>query len=337
MDNQIQYVYFLRRLGVDAGRIIGGDLKEGFKEILTLEFDDCIKTPDGGNLADSEKLKQVKKKYNSISYAGHGDGLFNLYVGVDRHNKVKKIFVEVENEDYGSEYFNTGSQPKLAWIYASYEFNKYYCNDQFFLEKRKDSTIRIKALDMKISSNFILFCDRDHYDPDFAESKEKVDKLFEEEYYSKKNISTSPTGNVANDDSETNIMINQAFPVKNGSYPVYLHCYEKDISEYEGKDRFAKIVVENLEGCYLNKDENGAIIFQRKQTPSLYLEKFFKSKSKKLFADKIDLRDSLSLKEVEKFKNIEELTLCGLSGIKDWSPILKLKKLKKLHLESCLI
>ncbi len=34
MDNQIQYVYFLRRLGVDAGRIIGGDLKEGFKEIL---------------------------------------------------------------------------------------------------------------------------------------------------------------------------------------------------------------------------------------------------------------------------------------------------------------
>ena len=53
--------------------------------------------------------------------------------------------------------------------------------------------------------------------------------------------------------------------------------------------------------------------------------------------DKIDLRDTKTLKEIEKLKDIEQLVLANMKYIKDWSPISKLKKLKHLHLDGCII
>ena len=41
---------------------------------------------------------------------------------------------------------------------------------------------------------------------------------------------------------------------------------------------------------------------------------------------KIDLRDTKTLKEIEKLKDIEHLVLANMKYIKDWSPLLKLKK-----------
>ena len=65
------------------------------------------------------------------------------------------------------------------------------------------------------------------------------------------------------------------------------------------------------------------------------VEKQIKANAKKAFVDKIDLRDSQSLKAIEKLKNVESLTLCGLENIKDCTPLYKLKKLKTLYLVDC--
>ena len=45
--------------------------------------------------------------------------------------------------------------------------------------------------------------------------------------------------------------------------------------------------------------------------------------------DKIDLRDTKTLKEIEKLKDIEHLVLANMKYIKDWSPLSKLKKFNR--------
>ena len=127
--------------------------------------------------------------------------------------------------------------------------------------------------------------------------------------------------------------VDQAFPVNNGAYPVYLHYYYLEDKEYP--EDCLMIVIEDIQGCYLYKDENGKLVFQRDYLPSQALEKQIKADAKKAYVDKIDLRDTQSLKVIEKLKNVESLTLCGVENIKDCSPLYKLKKLKTLYLVDC--
>ena len=130
----------------------------------------------------------------------------------------------------------------------------------------------------------------------------------------------------------TNIIL----PVKKGSYPVYLHCYDsKDEDGY--KSTYVKIVVEGIKSCYLNKGKDGRLVVNRIFKESSYLRDIVDKKSKYAEIDKIDLRDTKTLKEIEKLKDIEHLVLANMKYIKDWSPLSKLKKLKHLHLDGCII
>ena len=129
------------------------------------------------------------------------------------------------------------------------------------------------------------------------------------------------------------------FPVNKGSYPVYLHCYKDKGFEDNTGGEFAdvKIVVEGIKGCYLNKSKNGKLIANKFDKESPYLRNVVNKKLKYAQIDKIDLRDSKSLKEIEKLKDIEKLVLANMKYIKDWTPLSKLKKLKNLHLDTCII
>ena len=126
------------------------------------------------------------------------------------------------------------------------------------------------------------------------------------------------------------------FPMNKGSYPVYLHCYDaKDSDGYE--NAYVKIVVEGIKGCYLNKSEKGKLIANKFNKESSYLRNIVDKKLKYAQIDKIDLRDTKTLKEIEKLKDIEQLVLANMKYVKDWSPLSKLKRLKHLHLDSCII
>ena len=125
-------------------------------------------------------------------------------------------------------------------------------------------------------------------------------------------------------------------PMNKGSYPVYLHCYDQ--KDFEGEDEVnVKIVVEGIKGCYLNKSEKGKLIANKTFKESSYLRNVINEKLKYAEIDKIDLRDTKTLKEIEKLKDIEHLVLANMKYIKDWSPLSKLKKLKHLHLDGCII
>ncbi|MDC0167900.1 hypothetical protein OAI69_00730 [bacterium] len=130
-------------------------------------------------------------------------------------------------------------------------------------------------------------------------------------------------------------LTNIIFPVKKGSYPVYLHCYSK---EEDGEEyAHVKINIEGINGCYLNKNRDGKLIVNKTIKESLHLRNAIKNKLKSVEIDKIDLRDSKSLKEIEKLKDVEKLTLTNIKFLKDWSPLSKIKKIKHLHLEDCII
>ncbi len=125
-------------------------------------------------------------------------------------------------------------------------------------------------------------------------------------------------------------------PMNKGSYPVYLHCYDQ--KDFEGEDEVnVKIVVEGIKGCYLNKSEKGKLIANKTFKESSYLRNVINAKLKYAEIDKIDLRDTKTLKEIEKLKDIEHLVLANMKYIKDWSPLSKLKKLKHLHLDGCIV
>jgi len=129
------------------------------------------------------------------------------------------------------------------------------------------------------------------------------------------------------------------FPVNKGSYPVYLHTYPDESFDNGEGDEFAyvKIVVEGIKGCYLNKSDEGKLIANKFNKESSYLRNVVDKKLKYAQIDKIDLRDTKTLKEIEKLKDIEQLVLANMKYIKDWTPLSKLKKLKHLHLDDCII
>ena len=123
------------------------------------------------------------------------------------------------------------------------------------------------------------------------------------------------------------------FSLQKGSYPVYLHfsVTEEDGEEHEN----VKIVIEGIEGCYLNKNKQGALCTERIFKKSSHIINAINKKLKSLAVDMIDLRNSSSLKEIEKLTFVEELILVGLDNITNWNSLSKLKSLKKLKLIEC--
>ena len=135
--------------------------------------------------------------------------------------------------------------------------------------------------------------------------------------------------------SETSLKETVIIPVKNGKYPCYVHSYPADTGDDDFKYNVVNIVIEGIEGCYLNKNNLGQLVFNKNYKESGLIRDHIKNKSKKIKIDQIDLRDSESIKELEKINFVEELELHGLMGIKSWKSLSKLKSLKKLKLVSC--
>ena len=124
-------------------------------------------------------------------------------------------------------------------------------------------------------------------------------------------------------------------PVKNGKYPCYVHSYiRKDYyDDYEYADTY--IVVEGIEGCYLNRNKKGKIFFDNSFKKNFSLEDQINKKSKTISLDKIDLRKTDNLNIFKKICFVEDLELHGLQNYENWNDLSKLKKLKKLKLISC--
>lgn len=128
------------------------------------------------------------------------------------------------------------------------------------------------------------------------------------------------------------------FPVTNKKYPCYLHIYpDATVSPEDDYElNYSKFVIEGIEGCYLNKNEDGNLILNKKFiNSSPYIEHHIKKKSHSVIIDQIVLRNSENLDQLTKLSFIKELELIGLKHIKNWDGLSKLKNLKKLKLTSC--
>ena len=206
----------------------------------------------------------------------------------------------------------------------------------------KDNFQEVFEIRKKQFENFIIGIIKD-IEPQELElptfgKKPKEKKLSEKklEIVSTEGIAELYDGYKLKEDVEFDLS-NIIFPVKKGSYPTYLHAYSEKDSDDDDEYAHIKIVVEGIEGCYLNKDENCKLIVNKKFKESKNITNVIKNNLKSIVIDKIDLRNSISLKEIEKLKNIEDLTLSNIQHFKDWSSLSKLKKLKHLHLEMCSI
>ena len=126
------------------------------------------------------------------------------------------------------------------------------------------------------------------------------------------------------------------YPVKNGSYPCYLHTYPARVDNDDDYSfNYCKVVIEGIEGCYLNKNEKGDLVLNKKYEKSPLVQKHIKNKSKSIKLDQVDLRNSENLDILNELSFIEELELYGLKNIKSWDGLSKLKNLKTLKLNFC--
>jgi len=135
--------------------------------------------------------------------------------------------------------------------------------------------------------------------------------------------------------SEPSLRESATIPVKNGKYPCYIHSYsqKEDDDDYEFNSIY--VVVEGLENCYLNRNKRGELFFDKSYRESLAIREHINKKSNSISLDKIDLRNTDNLKELEKINFVESLVLTGFQEIENWNGLSKLKKLRKLSLVSC--
>ena len=109
-------VYHVTDTLVDAATVVVTDLCENLSN--------SINTYDDGILDDLKKIKT--KKFNAISVGNGADGCYPVWVGVDRLNRVRKIFASVNGGlSGGFSFFDKQKNRKLT----SWSFNKRDLND----------------------------------------------------------------------------------------------------------------------------------------------------------------------------------------------------------------
>ena len=163
----IDDVYHVTDTLVDAATVVVTDLCENLSNV--------INTHDETIFEDIKKINT--KKYNSISVGNGADGAYPVWVGVDKSNKVRKIFANVNGGLVGGfSYFDKEIKRKLV----SWDFYKTDINDQFFY-KSSDKKKRIKVFDMNISSGAIAIADHGgHFG---FEHHEYVTEALNEKYF----------------------------------------------------------------------------------------------------------------------------------------------------------
>ena len=162
-------VYHVTDTLVDAATVVVTDLCDNLSNHIDTYTDDI--------LGDIKKINS--KKYNSISVSNGADGAYPVWLGVDKNNKVKKIFAETSG---GS--FSWGEKHKTL---VSWNWNKEDMNDQFFLKSKKDKkSQRQKIFDIKITSGAIAIAD--HGGNFRYEHHDILQESLDEKYFKKNNI-----------------------------------------------------------------------------------------------------------------------------------------------------
>ena len=166
-------VYHVTSTLVDAATVVVTDLCENLSNSIDTHCDDII-----------ENLKKINtKKYNSISVGNSADGIYPVWVGVDKNNKVRKIFASTNSGNY--DYDNEKTRKLISW-----SWNKSDLNDQFFL-KGNNKNKRLKLFDMEIKSGAIAIADHgghfgfEHHDfvvESLSEKYFKIDNIYQNNY-----------------------------------------------------------------------------------------------------------------------------------------------------------
>jgi len=166
-------VYHVTSTLVDAATVVVTDLCENLSNSIDTHCDDII-----------ENLKKINtKKYNSISVGNSADGIYPVWVGVDKNNKVRKVFASTNSGNY--DYDNEKTRKLISW-----SWNKSDLNDQFFL-KGNNKNKRLKLFDMEIKSGAIAIADHgghfgfEHHDfvvESLSEKYFKIDNIYQNNY-----------------------------------------------------------------------------------------------------------------------------------------------------------
>ena len=83
-------VYHVTSTLVDGATVVVADLCENLSNSIDTHCDDIL-----------ENLKKINtKKFNSISVGNSADGIYPVWVGVDKFNKVRKIFASTNSGNY---------------------------------------------------------------------------------------------------------------------------------------------------------------------------------------------------------------------------------------------
>ena len=162
-------VYHVTDTLVDAATVVVTDLCENLSNHIDTYTDDI--------LGDIKKIDS--KKYNSISVSNGADGAYPVWLGVDKYNKVKKIFAETSGGSFGWGEKHT--------TLVSWSWNKEDMNDQFFMNSKIDQKLkRQKIFDMKITSGAIAVAD--HGGNFRFEHHDIIKESLDEKYFKKGNI-----------------------------------------------------------------------------------------------------------------------------------------------------
>ena len=163
-------VYHVTDTLVDAATVVVTDLCENLSN--------SINTYDDGIFDDLKKIKT--KKFNAISVGNGADGCYPVWVGVDRLNRVRKIFASVNGGlSGGFSFFDKQKNRKLT----SWSFNKRDLNDQFFGRANNEKIKRLKLFDLKVNSGAIAVADHgghfgfEHHDYIIEALNEKYFKI----------------------------------------------------------------------------------------------------------------------------------------------------------------
>jgi hypothetical protein len=366
MGKTITNIYCIGSIPVAAASIHLYDFFKKKDDGVKLEENQIVK-----NLKTKIFKKDITdiKNTNYLNISSFADGAYPYYVLLDENKKVKKLFFELNNScGWGSSMFskqvrkerlkserlarpqtppgyqmdmtvapamsvNFGSRNRKTYISWTW-FNEI---DGEAFEAQKKS-VRKKILDLNITSEFIVFEDKG--DLDFLDEGKDIKKKYKELIKKEKFYGV-----------DDGLHFDEVyFPVKNKKYPVYVHHVFKTTKEEEydlesenlaneiSKPIYPIICIEDIEGCYLTKDEDAKLIFVRENKKKLSdnLLNQIKKKNKNIILCQLDLENFKSLKFIEMLKfKIDTLEMHGLINITDWSPLLNLKNIKSIKFVNC--
>jgi hypothetical protein len=341
----------------------------------SINFYDFLKKEDKkANFTLEEIAKILKnKKFKSINsnffnFSSFADGAYPFYVKIDKKKKVEAIYFELTNNcGWGSSMFferpdrllnqieakkkmPKGYQidmvvaPAMSINFKSRNRKSYYTFDDWVIDgkefEKNKKTIKKKLGYFKVDSGLIVLDDTGEIDRlnEKIDVKKVYDKTVKQENY-------HGVDNGLNFDRV-------CIPVKKNRYPIYIHNLNETENELIKKIKldnpkygkvsplFPIISIQNIEGCFLTKDEEGKLVFIKKEENKIseFLEGQIAKKEKNLKICQLDLDQLDSLKFVNKLNyKLQSIIFSDLKHIENWEELSKIKNVKMMIFSNCSI